>query len=56
MLGLFSVNGVVVAGYTGSGFGFGLGWFGCYRDLTLKKTKRDKKIKRITCNIADISS
>lgn len=62
MLGLFSVNGVVVAGFTGSGFGLCLGWFGCYRDLTLFKNKKKKKQNKktenegITCKIADISS
>lgn len=46
MLGLFSVNGVVVAGYTGSGFGLCLGWFGCYRDFTLLKKKKEKTDKK----------
>lgn len=56
-LGLFSVNVVVAAGYTGSGFGLCLGWLGCYRDFdTLQKKKTKKTNKGITCKIADISS
>lgn len=51
MLGLLSVNGVVAAGYTESGYGHCLGWFGCYRDLTQKNENEG-----ITCKIADISS
>lgn len=29
---VFCFSGVVAAGYTGSGFGLCLGWFGCYKD------------------------
>lgn len=59
MLGLFSVDGVVVAGYTGSGFALCLGsfWVLQRRDTLEKRGKNKRqKNKGVTCKIADISS